>query len=141
MPLAKVIASAGRLLEGSLPPVITLETVIEDDAIAARIDPTQMETALINLAFNARDAMPEGGTLRILLSETLLDRREADEIGLPPGRYACIAVEDTGTGMDPETRLRVFEPFFSPPRPSARAAASAFPWSTDSSTSPAARLS
>ncbi|MCX2725297.1 PAS-domain containing protein [Roseibium salinum] len=112
VPLAKVIASAGRLLEGSLPPVITLETVIEDDAIAARIDPTQMETALINLAFNARDAMPEGGTLRILLSETLLDRREADEIGLPPGRYACIAVEDTGTGMDPETRLRVFEPFF-----------------------------
>ncbi|WP_299820433.1 PAS-domain containing protein [uncultured Roseibium sp.] len=110
--LARVIASAGRLLEGSLPSAIVLETEIENRDIAARIDPTQMETALINLAFNARDAMPEGGTLRIALTETQLERREADELGVAPGAYAQIIVEDTGSGMDAQTQLQVFEPFF-----------------------------
>ncbi|MCV0428727.1 MAG: PAS-domain containing protein, partial [Roseibium sp.] len=110
--LAQVVASAGRLLDGSLPSSITLETDVADKGIGARIDPTQMETALINLAFNARDAMPEGGTLRIGLSETQLEKRIADELGLEAGRYARIVVEDTGTGMDEETRLRIFEPFF-----------------------------
>ncbi|WP_208986047.1 PAS-domain containing protein [Labrenzia sp. OB1] len=110
--LARVIASAGRLLEGSLPSAIILETEIENLDIAARIDPTQMETALINLAFNARDAMPEGGTLRIALTETRLAKREADELGVSPGAYAQIVVEDTGSGMDAQTQLQVFEPFF-----------------------------
>ncbi|POF31006.1 PAS-domain containing protein [Roseibium marinum] len=110
--LARVIASAGRLLEGSLPSAIILETEIENREIAARIDPTQMETALINLAFNARDAMPEGGTLRIALTETQLGKREADDLGVSPGVYAQIVVEDTGSGMDAQTQLQVFEPFF-----------------------------
>ncbi len=112
VPLAQVIANAGRLLDGSLPSTITLRTRIEDQTIAALIDPTQMETALINMAFNARDAMPEGGTLSITLSRATLARSEAEELGLPPGQYAQISVEDTGAGMDAETRLRVFEPFF-----------------------------
>ncbi|WP_305986741.1 PAS-domain containing protein [Roseibium sp. MMSF_3544] len=110
--LAKLVANAGGLLEGSLPSSIVLETDVADRSIGARIDPTQMETALINLAFNARDAMPEGGTLRISLSETSLEQREADELGVPPGHYARISVADTGTGMDEETRLKIFEPFF-----------------------------
>ncbi|WP_428648517.1 PAS-domain containing protein [Roseibium sp.] len=112
VPLAQVIANAGKLLDGSLPPTITLKTNVEDDGIAARIDPTQMETALINMAFNARDAMPDGGTISIGLARTALDKREADELGLPAGLYAKVTVDDTGTGMDEETRLRVFEPFF-----------------------------
>ncbi len=110
--LAKVIASTARLLEGSLPSVIALETPAVDDGIAACIDPTQLETALINLAFNARDAMPEGGDLRITLRETVLGKLEADNLGVSEGAYAEIQVEDTGTGMDEETRLKVFEPFF-----------------------------
>ncbi|PVB62473.1 PAS-domain containing protein [Labrenzia sp. 011] len=110
--LARVITSAGRLLEGSLPSCVTLKTEIESPDIAAQIDPTQMETALINLAFNARDAMPEGGTLRIALTETRLGKREADDLGVPAGAYAQIMVEDTGSGMDPQTQLQVFEPFF-----------------------------
>ncbi|WP_428669342.1 PAS-domain containing protein [Roseibium sp.] len=112
VPLAQVIANAGKLLDGSLPPTIALKTNVEDDGIAARIDPTQMETALINMAFNARDAMPDGGTISIGLARTALDKREADELGLPAGLYAKVTVDDTGTGMDEETRLRVFEPFF-----------------------------
>lgn len=110
--LAQLVSNAGSLLEGSLPSAIVLETEVSDRSVGARIDPTQMETALINLAFNARDAMPEGGTVRIALSETNLEKREADDLGVSTGRYARIAVADTGTGMDEETRLKIFEPFF-----------------------------
>ncbi|WP_298984536.1 PAS-domain containing protein [uncultured Roseibium sp.] len=112
VPLAQVLTNVSGLLEGSLPSAIKLETDIQDPRIAARIDPTQMETALINLAFNARDAMPEGGTLRIALTETRLNKREADDLGVQKGRFAEIRVEDTGTGMDEDTQLKLFEPFF-----------------------------
>ncbi|WP_299482620.1 PAS-domain containing protein [uncultured Roseibium sp.] len=110
--LGKVLLSAGSLLEGSLPSAIALKTTVADCSIGARIDPTQMETALINLAFNARDAMPEGGTLQMSLEDCHIDKREADDLGIPAGRYARIAVLDNGTGMDEETRLKIFEPFF-----------------------------
>ncbi|MBG6159443.1 PAS domain S-box-containing protein [Labrenzia sp. EL_159] len=112
VPLAQLVSSAGSLLEGSLPSAIVLEAEMPDRSIGARIDPTQMETALINLAFNARDAMPEGGTLKFVLSEINLEKRAADDLGVPVGRYAQITVADTGAGMDEETRLKIFEPFF-----------------------------
>ncbi|MEO9777027.1 PAS-domain containing protein [Roseibium sp.] len=110
--LADVIASAGRLLEGSLPSSIELKLSAADTDIAACIDPTQMETALINLAFNARDAMPEGGVLTMSLDQTVLLPQDADDLGTAPGAYARITVGDTGSGMDEDTRLKVFEPFF-----------------------------
>lgn len=110
--LAQLVSNAHSLLEGSLPSAIVLEAEMPDRSIGARIDPTQMETALINLAFNARDAMPEGGTLKFVLSEINLEKRAADDLGVPVGRYAQITVADTGAGMDEETRLKIFEPFF-----------------------------
>ncbi|MBN9672365.1 PAS-domain containing protein [Roseibium aggregatum] len=112
VPLAQVIGNATRLLEGSLPSVISLEADAADDRVGARIDPTQMETALINLAFNARDAMPDGGLLRLSLSETDLTKEQAGDLGVPPGPYARISVSDTGGGMEEEIRLKIFEPFF-----------------------------
>ncbi|EPX61536.1 Histidine Kinase [Cystobacter fuscus DSM 2262] len=76
-------------------------------------DPHQLENALLNLCINARDAMPEGGTLTIATSNAHLDEQFAQrEEGLAPGDYAVLSVTDTGTGIAPELRERIFEPFF-----------------------------
>ncbi|SDC77709.1 Signal transduction histidine kinase [Sphingomonas sp. YR710] len=74
----------------------------------AHVDPNQLEMAILNLAVNARDAMPDGGSLAIAVS----DDREAAGSGLPPADYVRITVSDTGRGMDESTRLRAIEPFF-----------------------------
>ncbi|GAA0777010.1 PAS domain S-box protein [Roseibium denhamense] len=110
--LADILTSAKTLLEGSLPSSIDLKLDANDNHIAALIDPTQMETVLINLAFNARDAMPDGGVLSVSLSEADLGTGEAEKLGVAPGHYALVSVRDTGIGMDQETRLKIFEPFF-----------------------------
>ena len=79
----------------------------------ALVDASQLETTIINLAVNARDAMPEGGRLVIEVAETILNKDYLeDHPYAKPGRYLLIAVSDTGTGMAPEVRSRVFEPFF-----------------------------
>lgn len=79
-----------------------------------RADPGQINQVLVNLAVNARDAMPEGGTLTISTRDVELSDVEASHFpeAIQPGRYIEIAVEDTGTGMDPQTLAHIFEPFF-----------------------------
>jgi hypothetical protein len=76
-------------------------------------DPAQLETALLNLAVNARDAMPGGGTLTIETAGVVFDDHSAELEGdVIPGRYVLLAVSDTGSGMPPEVVARAFEPFF-----------------------------
>jgi len=76
-------------------------------------DPNQMESALVNLCVNARDAMPDGGWLTISTSEVILTDAEVTGFDdAQPGRYCCIAVSDTGTGMSPKIMEHAFEPFF-----------------------------
>jgi signal transduction histidine kinase/CheY-like chemotaxis protein len=79
---------------------------------AARLDRVQLEQTLLNLATNARDAMPHGGTLRLRVSGVTLTADALSEPGAAPGAYVRVSVADTGEGMDDATRQRVFEPFF-----------------------------
>ena len=92
---------------------VTLTVRCAPEPIAVRIDRSQLDQVLINLAANAADAMPDGGSL--VVETDVVDvppGRAAAETGLTPGRYAVVTLRDTGLGMDPDTRRRAFEPFF-----------------------------
>jgi CheY-like chemotaxis protein len=101
------------LLRRTIGERIEIKTTLAADLWPAQVDPTQLESALVNLAINARDAMPDGGRLTIETGNATLDERYAGEnIEVTPGEYVALAVSDTGTGMPPEVLARVFEPFF-----------------------------
>ncbi len=85
---------------------------LDPDAGFIEEDQTQIEQVIINLAVNARDAMPEGGELTMATERTYLDRLQADRYGVMTGEYVVLTVADTGHGMDSATRSRIFEPFF-----------------------------
>ncbi len=109
----KLVAGMSELLRRSLGESVALETVLAGGLWRTIADANQLENALLNLAVNARDAMPEGGKLTIETANTYLDEAYAaahDDVA--PGQYVMIAVSDTGSGMDPLTLSRVFEPFF-----------------------------
>jgi signal transduction histidine kinase/ActR/RegA family two-component response regulator len=92
---------------------IRLRTKLDASIGPIRADAAQIEQVLLNLAINARDAMPRGGALRFeTKSMAMGDPGETPELEIPPGDYVLLAVSDTGVGMDPETRARAFEPFF-----------------------------
>jgi signal transduction histidine kinase/CheY-like chemotaxis protein len=111
--LNDIIAGLEQLLRRTLGEHITLNTAPAGDLWPVKADAGQLEQVLVNLAVNARDAMPGGGTLTIDTANITVDEAYADgRPGLKPGRYARLRVSDTGTGMPPEVLARVFEPFF-----------------------------
>src|SRR5262245_47287803 len=90
-----------------------METVLGGGLWPARVDPAQLETSILNLCVNARDAMPEGGRLTLETANCHLDDRYSRlHPGVPPGQYVLIAVTDTGTGMSADVAAKAFDPFF-----------------------------
>jgi signal transduction histidine kinase/ActR/RegA family two-component response regulator len=109
----KIVSETSELVRHSIGAGIELETVLAGGLWEATIDPHQLENALINLAINARDAMPDAGKLTIETANTHLDASyAADHSEVTPGQYVMIAVSDSGTGMTPDEAERAFEPFF-----------------------------
>ena len=108
-----VVRDMTDLLHRTLGEHIELEGVLAPRLWPIEADQSQLESALLNLAVNARDAMPDGGKLTLETSNTYLDETyAATDAEVSPGQYVMIAVSDTGTGMSKETLSRVFEPFF-----------------------------
>ena len=108
--LVDLVRGMRDLLQRSLGPTIQIETRFPLSLPAVRTDANQLEAALLNLAVNARDAMPKGGPLVIAAKEEELDAR--NPVNLPPGSYVCLSVEDSGEGMNEETLARATDPFF-----------------------------
>jgi PAS domain S-box-containing protein len=113
--LGEVVAEMASVLRHLLPANIRVETVISPVRASVRADRAQLDQVLINLAFNARDAMPMAGTLRLESGSRWFDAEDGRRlIGVlvTSGQYAVLSVSDTGHGMDPATLARIFEPFF-----------------------------
>ena len=108
-----LVASMDDLLRRTLGERVELELVLAGGLWLTKCDPNQLESALLNLAINARDAMPDGGKLTIETCNAHLDQLyAARQRDVRPGQYVCICVTDTGVGMDSRTVERAFEPFF-----------------------------
>lgn len=107
--LHSIIDGTSRMLERLVEEDVRIVIRCADEPMLINVDAGQIEQVLLNLAVNARDAMPNGGVLTI---ETAAVRIDATAMPLPPGDYARLSVSDTGTGMSPEVKARLFEPFF-----------------------------
>jgi two-component system cell cycle sensor histidine kinase/response regulator CckA len=113
MLLDEMVADVAPLMKRSIGEKIELKTQYGRDLWYVRTDKLQLEQAILNLAVNARDAMPGGGTLTVRTRNiTERESKKLDHHGMPAGEYVLIEVEDTGTGMPPEVLAKIFEPFF-----------------------------
>jgi PAS domain S-box-containing protein len=107
------IADIAKLLRPTLGEQIQIETVLEQGPMTSHIDPSRLTNAVLNMAINARDAMPNGGRLLLETRRVVLDDNYAQaNPDVAPGPYVMLAVSDTGTGMAPEVQRKAFEPFF-----------------------------
>lgn len=110
--VARLVGSMEDLLQRALGPAVVFQKRLPDDLPAVRVDSNQLELALLNLAVNARDAMPDGGAVTISATNNALDSPKAAQVGVAPGSYVCISVSDEGGGMDEATLAKATEPFF-----------------------------
>lgn len=111
--LAELTAGMQELVQRTVGPEIALRvTATGADPLHVLVDPGQMENALLNLCINARDAMPEGGEIRIEMGRRVIEAEPARALSLTAGAYVELAVTDTGTGMSAEVLSRAFDPFF-----------------------------
>ena len=111
--IGRLVTGMSDLLRRTLGEQVTVETVLSGGVWRALADPNQLELAILNLAVNARDAMPSGGKLTIETTNVHLDDLyAATQIEVVPGQYVMLAVTDTGTGMPQEVKARAFDPFF-----------------------------
>ena len=107
-----VVQGLEKLLRRAIGENVGVSVSLGRDLWPTRIDPVHLEQVLMNLSVNARDAMPDGGKLRIETRNVSLDDPPAECRDLPPGRHVALTVSDTGCGMSPEVAARIFEPFF-----------------------------
>jgi PAS domain S-box-containing protein len=112
MQVNKLIAGMEELIQRTVGPEIKVETVLSLDLWWTLCDSNQLESAMLNLCINARDAMPDGGRLTIETANIWVDELAARARDMTPGQYVVIYVTDTGTGMEPDVVLRAFDPFF-----------------------------
>ncbi len=114
--IADLVADTMLLLKRTLPAHITVTSTPMDEPLYAMTDAQQLENALLNLALNARDAMPDGGQLVICATRMLVGPSQLADFDVAPGCYVALSVSDTGTGMDAATQARASEPFFTTKR-------------------------
>ena len=112
MNLNELIGTVEELLRRSLGENIDLRVAAGEGLWLVRCDGNQLENALLNLAINARDAMPNGGTVTIDTANQVFDARQARRRDVSPGEYVCLRVSDTGVGMPPSVKARAFDPFY-----------------------------
>ncbi len=116
--LARVVSNLSSMMRRVLPENIRIRIAADETVPAVRADAGAVEQMLLNLATNARDAMPEGGALRVGAERCEVgEDTHASEPWVKPGSYVRISVEDSGTGMDEDTKARIFEPFFTTKAP------------------------
>ncbi|MFQ5991134.1 MAG: ATP-binding protein [Nitrospiraceae bacterium] len=111
--LNDIVASTEKMLQRMIGEDIHLVTVLRSDLRRVEVDPSKLEQVIMNLAVNARDAMPHGG--KLIIETAAVDLHQAftkDRVTVNPGQYVMLAVSDTGHGMDEATQSRIFEPFF-----------------------------
>jgi PAS domain S-box-containing protein len=111
--LNEAVSELSRMLQRLIGEDIQLETALAEDLWPVHTDPSQLDQVIMNLVVNARDAMPQGGTLSIRTANVRLDETyAARHVDAQPGEYALLSIHDTGMGMDDETKAHLFEPFF-----------------------------
>ena len=110
--VSELLEEARAILAPTLPKTITLHIELNSVLLPVRGDATELSQVLMNLAINARDAMPSGGRLTIEASNTTIQKDHGGGEVLPPGRYVQISVIDTGVGIPPKLIDKVFDPFF-----------------------------
>jgi PAS domain S-box-containing protein len=115
--LSAAVGALEPMLKPLAGPKVHIDMELQELPLPVRIDPSRLDQILVNLAVNARDAMPDGGTLRISTRRRVIGRRAAQRLGLNAGPHAVLAVADTGAGIGAEALPHIFEPFFTTKEP------------------------